>query len=121
MSWKPKFSLYQIKCDSDDNIFDHLMEKMANIRKKYKENYFFEKDYDIGFLDSKLIKNIEKTQDETFTVEKFRELVEEENIRIKITDSGKVILICNLNCDNDTQIDVWGTIFEKDLPPVTFK
>ena len=98
MSSKPKFGIYQIKSDSDENIFEHLLEKVANIRKKYSENYFFEEFYEIDFFSSKLIIHLQEKQGQPFTLEQLRESIEEENIRIKVTDSGKVILICNLPC-----------------------
>lgn len=55
MSWKPKFCVYKIGFDSHEKIFDHLIEKMANIYKKYNENYFFEEFYETDLYSSKLI------------------------------------------------------------------
>jgi hypothetical protein len=60
MSSKPKFGIYEIKSDSDENIFEHLLGKFENINKKYKDNYFFEEFYEIDFFSSKLIIHLQE-------------------------------------------------------------
>lgn len=45
-----------------------------------------------------------------------------EKIRITLTDTGKVVLVSNLPCDDvETKIEVWGTIFENGFQPINFK
>ena len=60
MSSEPKFGIYLIKSDSDENIFEHILGKVANIHKKYSENYFFEEFYEIDFFSSKLIIHLQE-------------------------------------------------------------
>ena len=111
MSKKPKFCTYMIRCDSDGNILDHLVEKIANYHRKYNENYYFQETCEIDMYSSKLIKNLKKVKAQNNEKFNLRELIDKENIRITVTNEGNIVLISNLHEPEGTKIDLWGTIY----------
>lgn len=79
--------------------------------------------YELEILGSELItKRLELSPNKPDFYETLRDLFEKENIRIRITDHGKVNIISNIaDKENDEQIDVWGSTFESGFKPQTFK